>query len=349
MSDGFRKSRRTLLTAAAAATLSAPFVRANAASKVLYINSWGGVWTRVEEEAFAKPFTKETGIEVRFVTPVSYAKMKAQVESGNYEWDVTALGAAEWMRAYYEGLVEPLDRTVVDPSKLYPNAIVADGLDFTSLGNVLCYREDKYPNGGPKNWADYWDVQKFPGPRAMSTQATRVLAYALLADGVPHDKIYPLDVDRAFRKLDQIKPHVKVWWTQGSQAEQLLRDGEVYMNVLWSSRPNEVRKSGVPIGVVWDGALVVENYYGVIKGSPNKAFGWEFIKFVADAKRQADWAKGTLYGPANPDAYKLLPPDVLDALPGSESHAKLIVRNDAEWEGKNAASITERFTAWLAA
>jgi putative spermidine/putrescine transport system substrate-binding protein len=339
-----------LLTAAAAATLSAPFVkRANAASRVIYVNSWGGIWTRVEEEAFAKPFTKETGIEVKFVTPVSYAKMKAQVQSGNYEWDMTSLGGGEWMRAYYEGLVEPLDRAIIDPSKLYPNAITADALDFCSLGNVLCYRTDKYPDGGPKNWADYWDVQKFPGPRAMSTQATRVLAYALLADGVPRDKLYPMDVDRAFRKLDQIKPHVKVWWTQGSQAEQLLRDGEVYMNVLWSSRPNELRKQGTPVSVVWDGALVVENYYGVVKGAPNKALAWEFIKFIADAKQLAEWSRQTLYGPGNPDSYKLLTPDVLEALPGSDAHSKLIVKADAEWEGKNASKITERFTAWLAA
>ena len=44
---------------------------------------------------------------------------------------------------------------------------------------------------------------------------------ALLADGVAPSKLFPLDLDRAFHKLDQIKPNVAVWWKTGDQSKTM--------------------------------------------------------------------------------------------------------------------------------
>ena len=85
------------------------------------------------------------------------------------------------------------------------------GITSYSLGTNLVYRKDKFPNGGPQSWADFWDVKKFPGSRCFYDRSFSCLAFALLADGVPADKLYPMDVDRAFRKMSEIKPHIKVW------------------------------------------------------------------------------------------------------------------------------------------
>jgi putative spermidine/putrescine transport system substrate-binding protein len=75
-----------------------------------------------------------------------------------------------------------------------------------ALGTNLAYRKDKFPHGGPKNWADFWDVKKFPGNRSMLHNAVRAAQFALVADGVSPDKIFPMDVDRAFKKLDTAAP-----------------------------------------------------------------------------------------------------------------------------------------------
>src|SRR5438309_1415107 len=228
--------RRTFLkgfAATATAALAGPLIvtdRTIAQTRTIYVNTWGGSWTAAEEAAFFKPFTEQTGIRVRTVAPVSYAKLKAQVQSGNYEWDITAITQADLLRAEREGLVEPVDWTVVKKDKLFPNAVYANGLAYCALGTNLAYRKDKFPQGGPKSWADFWDVKKFPGSRSMLNNAVRTVQFALVADGVPVDKVFPLDVDRAFRKLDQIKPHIKVWWTQGNQSQQLLRDGEAELS-----------------------------------------------------------------------------------------------------------------------
>ena len=83
-----------------------------------------------------------------------------------------------------------------------------------------------------------------------------------------------MDIDRAFRKMSELKPHIKTWWQEGSQSQQLIRDGEVDMIAMWSARAIDLIDDKVPVELVWNGA---ENYYAnllVPKGDPNaKAAG----------------------------------------------------------------------------
>jgi putative spermidine/putrescine transport system substrate-binding protein len=346
--------RRTFLkgfAATATAASAGPLIvteRTIAQTRTIYVNTWGGSWTAAEEAAFFKPFTEQTGIRVRTVSPVSYAKLKAQVQSGNYEWDITSINQADLLRAEREGLVEPVDWTVVKQEKLFPNAVYANGLAYCALGTNLAYRKDKFPQGGPKSWADFWDVKKFPGNRAMLNNAVRAVQFALVADGVPVDKVFPLDVDRAFRKLDQIKPHIKVWWTQGNQSQQLLRDGEVDLMVMWNARASELQQQGHPVELVWHGATITTTMWGVAKGAPNRKPAWEFLQFAVQPKPQADFANKLYYGPTNPEAFKHIPPEVSRQLPTYPENAKVAIKPDTVAEADHTAKIQERFTQWLA-
>src|SRR5262245_35272708 len=180
---GFIMRRRTFIKGLAAAAAGPLIIteRTIAQTRTIYVNTWGGSWTAAEEAAFFKPFTDQTGIRVKTVAPVSYAKLKAQVQSGSYEWDITAITPADLLRAEREGLVEPVDWTVVKKDKLFPNAVYANGLAYCALGTNLAYRRDKFPQGGPKSWADFWDVKKFPGARSMLNNAVRTVQFALVA------------------------------------------------------------------------------------------------------------------------------------------------------------------------
>ena len=346
--------RRTFLkgfAATATAASAGPLIltdRTIAQTRTIYVNTWGGSWTAAEEAAFFKPFTEQTGIHVRTVAPVSYAKLKAQVQSGNYEWDITSITQADLLRAEREGLVEPVDWTVVKKEKLFPNAVYANGLAYCALGTNLAYRKDKFPQGGPKSWADFWDVKKFPGSRSMLNNAVRTVQFALVADGVPVDKVFPLDVDRAFRKLDQIKPHIKVWWTQGNQSQQLLRDGEVDMIVMWNARASELQQQGLPVELVWPGATITTTMWGVAKGAPNRKAAWEFLQFAVQPKPQADFANKLYYGPTNPEAFKYISPEVSRQLPTYPENVKVTIKPDTVAEADQTAKIQERFTQWLA-
>lgn len=343
----FLKGFAATVTAAAAGPLIVTD-RTIAQTRTIFVNTWGGSWTAAEEAAFFKPFTEATGIRVRTVAPVSYAKLKAQVQSGNYEWDITSITQADLLRAEREGLVEPVDWTVVKKEKLFPDAVYANGLAYCALGTNLAYRKDKFPQGGPKSWADFWDVKKFPGNRSMFNNAVRTVQFALVADGVPVDKVFPLDVDRAFRKLDQIKPHIKVWWTQGNQSQQLLRDGEVDMIVMWNARASELQQQGHPVELVWPGATITTTMWGVAKGAPNRKPAWEFLQFAVQPKAQADFANKLYYGPTNPEAFKYISPEVSRQLPTYPENAKVAIKPDTLAEADQTAKIQERFTQWLA-
>ncbi len=346
-------SRRQLVrtaTGIATAALAAPMLprTAGTQARTLFVNTWGGSWTAAQEAAYFKPFTEATGIRIRTIAPVSYAKLKAQVTAKSYEWDVTSIEQGELKRADQEGLIEPIDWRIVQKDELFAGAEYANGISACALGTNLAYRSDKYPNGGPKTWTDFWDVEKFPGPRAMINNPVRALVFALVADGVPVDKVFPLDVDRAFRKLDRIKPHIKVWWTQGNQSQQLLRDGEVHMMAMWNARASELKQQGVPVELVWHGATIHTTMWCVAKGAPNRDLAFQFLQFASQPKPQAEFCNRLFYGPTNPEAFKFVDPAFVDQMPTFPANAKVAVHPDSEWFANNAAKVQERFTQWVA-
>ena len=90
------------------------------------------------------------------------------------------------------------------------------GADIFSV--VAAWNTETYGDNGPRTWADFYDVEKFPGTRAMRNKVDAQLETALLADGVPMDQIYEVlnseaGIERALDKIRTIKPHIAVWWS----------------------------------------------------------------------------------------------------------------------------------------
>jgi putative spermidine/putrescine transport system substrate-binding protein len=348
-----RLSRRNMLALGAGSLLGAPllatpFVRpARAQARTVYVNSYGGVWESSWKKAFFDPFTAQTKIQVKPVAGVSFAKLKAQVQSRNFDWDVINLGDVEYAQAVLEGLLEKVDATAAKTHELPPQIVRDYGITSYSLGTNIVYRKDKFPNGGPQSWADFWDVKKFPGPRCMFDRSFTCLAFALLADGVPADQLYPMDLDRAFRKMSELKPHIKVWWKEGSQSQQLIRDGEVDMIAMWSARAVDLIEDKVPLELVWNGAEIYNANLLIPRGDPNAKAAWEFCNFVAQAKPQADFAMLLPYGPANPGARALMTEARLRQTPAWPDNEKVSFQHDATWIAPRLAQIRERWSQWL--
>ena len=347
-----RPSRRTFIkqgAAAAAVIAAAPSIitPSRAADNFVVVNTWGGSWTNAENEAFYKTFTKETGIEVKTSTPVSFAKLKAQVETGNYEWDVSSLNPASLKRADSDGLVEPLDWNIIDKAKANV-PVYANGLGYIALATLLAYRTDKFPNGGPQTWADFWDVDKFPGNRSLYNRAFTGCGFGLVADGVAHDKVYPMDIDRAFKSLDRIKKHIRVWWKQGNQSQQLLADGEVDMMCMWSGRAAEsIARQKVPAAVSWIGHESYNSYWYVAKGTPRREQAMRFLEYGARADLQAKFCITLPYGPLNPDAFQYIDAETSKWLATNPEHKKVGYFPDADWLAPNLASLNERWSQWI--
>jgi len=341
-------SRRGMLALGAGSALAVPFARpARSQSRIVYVNSYGGVWETSWKKAFFDPFTTQTGIQIRTVPGVSFAKFKAQVQTRNYEWDVINMGDVEYGQAVLEGLAEKVDPLAARTDQLPPSIVREYAITSYSLGTNIVYRKDRFPNGGPQSWTDFWDVRKFPGARCLIDRSFSCLAFALLADGVPADKLYPMDIDRAFAKLSELKPHIRTWWRDGSQSQQLIRDGEVDMIAIWSARAIDLIGDNVPIEIVWNQAEIYYANLMVPRGDPRARDAWEFCNFVAQAKPQAEFAMLLPYGPANPGARALMTEARLRQTPAWPEHEKISFKHDAAWIAPRLAKIRERWTQWL--
>lgn len=314
--------------------------------KQIIVNSAGGSFAAVIRKYFWSEFEKKYGIRVVDTSPTDLGKLRAMVESKNVAWAMTEVGAQDAVRAKDLGLAEPLDERVIDRSQFAEQA--RDKIVFSPLAysTVMAYRTDVFPAGGPKSWADFWDVKKFPGPRSMRDDPVDNLEAALLADGVQKDKLYPLDVDRAFKKLDEIYPYVSVWWTTGQQPAQLLLDKEVVLATGWNGRFYSIIRKGAPIAFEWEGGILKLGSFVVPKGSRDAAWGMKVLAGMADAKAQAGMSGEIGYSGTNLASNEFVPADIRPLLPLSPENRDRQVWLSVNWWTQNGAALAERWQKW---
>lgn len=329
-----------------AGVLSLSGAAAVAAESVNFV-SWGGSTQDAQKQAWANPFSKSSGITVVQDGPTDYGKLKAMVESGNVQWDVVDVEADFALRAASEGLLEPLDFNVIKKDRIDPRFVSEHGAGSFFFSFVLGYNESKTGTGAkaPQDWAALFDTKTYPGKRALyKWPSPGVLELALLADGVAADKLYPLDLDRAFKKLDSIKKDI-VWWGGGAQSQQLLASGEVSMGQFWNGRVFAVQQDGAPVGVSWKQNLVMADFLVVPKGAKNKDAAMKFIASATDAKGQADFANLSAYAPVNLDSVQRLDSTLAPNMP--TAHAKDQITLDFAYWAKNGPDIATRWNEWL--
>lgn len=321
----------------------------------LVIVTTGGTLERALKEHFYEPFSRATGVTVRAVTANDadqWAKVKAMSSMGNVEWDIVSLSDTTILsqRAFLSKIdCDALPNVAAEGVR---GACQEYGLLRTIGGNGIVYSTRAFaPGKGPRTWADFWDVKRFPGPRALPNHGApwQVLAAALLADGVPADKLFPMDVDRAFRKLDEIKPHVKVWWKSGDQSQQIIRDGEVALSMMWSGRAFSLKNSGVPIEVEWNQSIRELAYWGILRGAPHPEAARAFLDyFMTRPEAHLAFSKQIVYDTANRRAQELVPEVDRSSLVTFDRNWSSVVALDFEWVAKNRAALLERWNAWIA-
>lgn len=352
----FSDSRRKLLRAGTGLALAAGLplsLRAQAQAPVRQITvaDPGGAYQAAFRKAFYDPFEKQTGIRVisaaREAEPT--AQIRSMIATRSYTWDASILTQSARDILLAQGLLEPLNLPASAIGSYLPDAHTPNWLGTDVYATVFAYRTDKYKGNTPQTWKDFWDVQRFPGRRGMSKSPIDTLEQALLADGVPADKLYPLDMDRAFKSLDRIKPHVAVWWAGGAQSAQIIESGEVDMVAIWNGRAQAVIDGGAPVRLVWNQGLYAIEGWGILKGGPRVDTARQFIQFCSDAQRQATYSQSLAYGPPNKDAYQHISKERAAVLPSSEQNFKLMVGENSAWWTANRAKAVERFNAWLLA
>lgn len=333
---------------AALSTMGLPLRPAHAADSLVVADP-GGPFKDGYGAAFYRPYEKEAGVEIvniaREHQPTS--QVRAIVETGNYSWDVVTITQGDHVLLSGLGMLEKLDWSNEHMQNIMPEARRDDWMGVDVYATVLCYRSDALKDKGPQSWADFWDVKGFPGRRSLRRSPIDTLEIALLADGVDPKKVYPIDYERAFKKLDEIRPHIDVWWTGGAQTSQMLESGEVDMIATWNGRAQTVIDAGKPVGIIWNQGLYSIEGWAIPKGNPKVDLGRDFIAFCADPERQAEYTKTLAYGPTNPKAYDYIPAERAKYLPTAPEHFEKLILADQDWWGEHKDEAEQKFNEWL--
>ena len=327
---------------------------AAAAQTTITISSAGGTVAEGLRTAEWGPAAAKLGYVVREeTTSDGLAALKLQVQSGSVTSDIVHLGSGEGASAGKDGLLTPIDYAVIDAKSVPDGAAAKYCFPFDSYGTVLAWNTATYGANGPKSWADFWDVKKFPGKRAMRQGPKTNLEIALMADGVAPADVYkvlatPEGVDRAFRKLDELKPNL-IWWTAGAQPPQMLAAGDVAMTTAYNGRiaaANTADKKDFKI--VWTGSLFTIDSWVILKGSPNVDAATKFLAYMGKPENQAKLPTKITYGVTNKAATPLIAAEYLPGLPTNPANMSQAVELNAEFWLENIDSLTERFNTWAA-
>lgn len=310
----------------------------------MVFTSWGGTTQAAQKQDWAAPFTQKTGVTVLQDGPTDYGKFKAMVESGNVSWDVVDVEYDFAIHAAQDGLLTPLTLSSDEKAKIDPRFLTPDSVGSFYYAFVVGYQKKAFPGSTPQSMADLFDVAKFPGKRCFyKWSAPGVLEAALLADGVAPDKLYPLDIGRAFKKLDSIKTDI-VWWGTGAQSQQQIASGQCPIGLVWNGRMQALINSGEAVGIDWNQNLTTGDMLVIPKGAPHAADAQKFIAYATSAGPQATFATTTGYAPINTDSSKLITPAALSALP--DAHAQSHIDLQMGYWAVHRDEIANRWYAW---
>ncbi len=346
-------SRRRFLTLSGAA-LAAPFViagPAKAAGQVI-VRTPGGTYDDIMRRNVYDPFTRETGITV---TPVAatVAKLLAMFKANNVELDLIDTGDGPLVTLERMGALAPIDYGSWTWTK--PEDVSAEYRFSTRVANfvyatVLGFSKEAFPDGKhPKSWAEFWDTGKFPGPRMLADMATGHpnLEFALLADGVPRDQLYPLDLDRAFKSLSRLRPQIRKFWDTGALSAQMLSDKEVVAGSIWNGRLQVLIDKGAPLSMDWNENMIQVQALSVFKGSPNAVHAQKLIDFMMQPQVQAKYSVELQYGPTNQRAFESIPAQHLERMPGGPKTKPIGFIQDIPWWESNRERVNRQWSRWI--
>ncbi len=311
---------------------------------------YGGSAQDAQRAAYFAPYEKLGGVKVRDVAGADINKVKAMVETGTVEWDVVQLSRSTVKALQNKGdYFEKIDYDLIDTANIDPVYRYEYAQDMLVWAQVMAYRTDAFKGAVPSGWVDFWDAKKFPGDRTMLGAGgnSPELEFALIAAGVAADKLYPLDIEKAFASYDKIKPSVVKWWETGAVPTQMLTDREVTLATVWNGRMAALAQAGVPAAISWKEGLLKRDCWAVPKGAKNKANAMKFIAFGTSAVPQARLSSLIPYGYVNNKSTALIAPAQLEVLPSGPSIKPQLIPYDYDWWTDHRDAVIAHWNKWV--
>jgi putative spermidine/putrescine transport system substrate-binding protein len=320
---------------------------------VLTVVTWPGSYGRAQQSALMQPYAQRSGVNVHMA---QYDGGLDELRAGTHDWDVIDLELPDAIAACREGLLQPLD-ALPDARDFVPNALGRCWAGSIVYSQAIAYAPNRFGTAKPATLADFFDVARFPGPRALhGTSAKYNLELALLADGVAPGDVYkvlstPDGVSRALARLDTIRGTI-VWWTRSSEPAAMLADGRAAFATILNGDVYDASVHHNALGVIWDCQLYELDVFAIPKKSAKRAMAMDFIRFATSAERLARVAEWVPFGPSRRSALALvgrnpeLGTPMRRFLPTApENFATAFAVDDGWWQA-HGSDIAARWQSW---
>lgn len=339
--------RRVLGTGLATVAASGGLARAASAqrAKELVLCNWGGEPAKAYKAIFGPPFKSETAVELTVDgSGPLVGKIRAMVQAKNTSWDICDTDVYRAISLGQAGLLEKIDYSIVDRSKVRPDWAVEYGIAGYAWSYVRMWRKEVFGEQGPSSWADVWDRKRFPGKRAFYKAFQGCCEFALLADGVPADKLYPLDIARATRKLKELGDDL-VLYSSFAESQRAMAAGEFVCGSGLNTRVTLAQAdSGGKLGFDFRDSMYCNGAWIIPKGNPaGPELAARLIAVTQRPEVQLDLFKAVKSAPVNPAAQALVPADMKRLNASDPENLKVaFVRNEA-WYAANAEAADRQF------
>lgn len=320
----------------------------------LNFNQSGGELQKGFDAAFAGAFAEASGVKVNYSSPqTDFARIKAMHEADAMEYDLLELGGqGDVTFLSREGLLEKLDLKELGIDGL-PKEYVSDyGVAYGPSGSTLIWNTSIWPEDGkhPTSVLDLFNTKDFPGKRCIlggAPYTNGILEYALMADGVPADQVYPIDMERALKKLDTIRDDL-VFWNSGAESIQFVLDGQCDLGTTWSGRPalRKRQDPDAPIAMTWKDAMVGGGWFSIPAGAKNPKAAAAMIKLAMKPESQAKLCNIIAYCLPLPGVKELIDAQMRPWVPIDDNIAQTALVENGDFYAEHLPALTERWNAW---
>ena len=340
----------------------------------LIIGTWGGPYEAAQRAALFAPFEQISGIRIQTSDYTGGLEIFEQPVPP----DILDMLEDEAQVACRAGLLKPIDHasltkaTMTGTSQLQTRVISDDfsksdfhkgvfarcSVAHLTYSTLIAYDERAFTGEKPRRIADFFDLERFPGQRALQRSPAALFEWAMMAEGVPVSQIYDLlSTERGLRlvmkRLEVLRDQV-TWWDNPAEAVALLEQGDVVMASGYNGRFFDAWSRGASINMIWDGQIIDRSVWAIPKASKaDKATALSFLRFALHPERLAHIARQIPYGPLRTSAFRYigLHPDsgmvMSDHLPTADHHLANALYRDTRWYARTSQLRQAYFSAWI--
>jgi putative spermidine/putrescine transport system substrate-binding protein len=262
---------------------------AHAADKLI-VSTWGGSFKELIDQAIGKEFTRQTGVEVEYVTGGTIDRLNKAKLAGRAETDLTFTTSHVGWLYTHDGLFETLDMSkipnavnLVHQAKLSPAHIGVWGYVYT-----IGYRPDLVPEGETfGSWEDLWKPALKGTVALPDWDPSHIIAISakLAGSDIAH-------WEQGEDKLKALIPNLKAFYTNDANSQQLIATGETPVQVMLSMNAYHMMDEGVNIklAIPKEGAVLGVDAMGINKGSRHADLAYTFMNIALSPAVQANIA-----------------------------------------------------------